>query len=131
MPVEIDWSHRFSDKCNLSTTTASCIYTLLRHLFPMLHFYAPWKHKRIVRFSRVFKGYRNVTLGTNGLYCQLMQNKSRKKNCSNVANCVSLKIHHNTSRNTSWYQIHLFGNSSKLFDIKLTENNKFEQNISH
>ena len=34
-------------------------------MFPILHFYTPWKHKKTISFSRVFKGYRNVTLGAN------------------------------------------------------------------
>ena len=33
----------------------------------MLHFYTLSKHQKIVGFSDVFRGYRNVTLGRNGL----------------------------------------------------------------
>ena len=41
----------------------------LTHLFSMLHFCTSWKHQKSSEFSDVFRGYRNVTLGTNELIC--------------------------------------------------------------
>ena len=41
-------------------------FCTLTILFPMLYFYTPWKQK-ILQFSGVFRCYRNIRLGTNGL----------------------------------------------------------------
>ena len=38
----------------------------LIHFFPILHFYTPWKHQKILVF-RCFQGYRNVPWGRNEL----------------------------------------------------------------
>ena len=38
------------------------------HLFPMLNFYTPENTRKTGMFSDVFKVYRNVTLGKNGLW---------------------------------------------------------------
>ena len=38
------------------------------HLFPMLNFYTPESTRKTGMFSDVFKVYRNVTLGKNGLW---------------------------------------------------------------
>ena len=39
----------------------------LTHYSPMLLFYTPLKHQKTFRFSDVFRGYRKVTPGCNGL----------------------------------------------------------------
>ena len=39
----------------------------LTHFNLVLHCQTPWKHQRNVRFSDVFRGYSNATLGSNGL----------------------------------------------------------------
>ena len=39
----------------------------LPHLFPMHPFSTPWKSKKTLRFSDVFRGDRKGALGTNGL----------------------------------------------------------------
>ena len=41
-------------------------FCTLTILFPMLYFYTPWTQKTL-QFSGVFRGYRNIRLGTNGL----------------------------------------------------------------
>ena len=40
---------------------------ILTHSFPKHPFSAPWKHRKTVRFSNVFRGLRKGPLGTNGL----------------------------------------------------------------
>ena len=41
-----------------------CILTCFS---PVLQCYTPWKHQKTWRFSGVFRGYSNATLGWNGL----------------------------------------------------------------
>ena len=43
---------------------------LLTNLFPVLHFKNPWTQQKTVRFSDVFRGYKNVTLGANS-FCKV------------------------------------------------------------
>ena len=54
----------------LSTFSLKCIVTVfltLPHLFLMYPFYTPWKHRKTLWFSDVFRGYRNGALGINEL----------------------------------------------------------------
>ena len=48
---------------------------VLTHLFPVHPFSTPWKHKKTLRFSDVFRGWREGTLGTNGLINLLIKHK--------------------------------------------------------
>ena len=58
----------FDTKClNSVFGISSKLFGTLTHFSPMLHFYTPWKHKKTWRFSNIFRGYRNVTLGKNEL----------------------------------------------------------------
>ena len=40
--------------------------TILTFYLPVLHFYTPGKHQRTVRFSDIFRRYRNLALRRNG-----------------------------------------------------------------
>ena len=37
------------------------------HFMPLFSFYIPWKHEKTVKFSDVFRGYRNRPVVWNGL----------------------------------------------------------------
>ena len=57
------------DTCELTLLRdrRQILLLILTHILPMLHFCTPWKLQQNRRFSDVFRGYRNVTLGEYGL----------------------------------------------------------------
>ena len=62
------------------------IPNVLTHYSPVLLFNTPWKHQKTFRFSDVFRGYRKVTPGCNGLKAKLstllrVWLKNEWKNC--------------------------------------------------
>ena len=73
----------------------------LIHLFRMQPFSNPWKHRKTIRFSGVFRGIERVPLGTNGLlfWSQVDWGQKRFESARN-SHLVREKCYYHTE--TSW-----------------------------
>ena len=51
----------------------------LTHFLPVLHFYSPGKHQETIKCSNVYRGYRNVIFGKNGLMFLLYSDTAKSR----------------------------------------------------
>ena len=64
----------------------------LTHYSPVLLFYTPWKHQKTFRFSDVFRGYKKVTLGCNGLIMKFLPDNNFISKSCNYHRVIDVKI---------------------------------------